>query len=133
MKRSTYVSLLVLGSVAALAYKNDKVDLQQQEYASREDCVKDWGDESQCSPTASSYSSGSGGGGGGGGGSYRGPRYYWDHDSGRPMVVSSDGGVSPANHSHIGAGGSHIGQSFHVGSISRGGFGGSFHGFSGGG
>lgn len=134
MKRSSYVPLLVLGTAAGLAGCSSSVDLKQQRYASREDCLRDWGDESSCPPEQRTYGSGSGGSSGGGGNSgpreeYHGPRYYWDRDSGRPMVVSADGRVSPAPHARISADGSRYGQTFHAGSISRGGFG-SFRGFS---
>lgn len=137
MKRSSYVPLLVLGTAAGMVGCSSSVDLKQQRYASREDCLRDWNDESSCQPDQRTGSGGSGGSGGGGGGGgnwggreeYRGPRYYWDHDTGRPMIVSADGTVSPAPHARIGADGSRYGQSFHAGSITRRGFG-SFRGFS---
>lgn len=129
MKRSSYVPLLLLGTAAGMVGCSSSVDLKQQRYASREDCLRDWNDEASCQPEQRTGGGGSGGGYWGGREEYRGPRYYWDRDAGRPMVVSADGTVSPAPNARIGADGSRYGQSFHAGSITRRGFG-SFRGFS---
>ncbi|HTY99202.1 MAG TPA: hypothetical protein VMB75_05175 [Rhodocyclaceae bacterium] len=121
MKRSSCVPLLVLGSMLPLGGCDSgaAMPLTQQRYLARDDCVRDWGDDSLCN------SNGAGGGSG-----YVGPRYYWDRDAGRPVVVSPDGKESVATRSRLGPSGSSIGESFHAGSISRGGFGSFARGFS---
>ena len=135
MKRSHQVALWMLGAglgVAMLSEEKTIEPLKQDSYASKEDCVRDWGSEESCKeePQGSGSHGGSGGGGGSGGAGngddrrYHGPRYYWDRSAGHPVVVTESGmhqamptahaGGSPASHS--------IGTT-HVGSVSRGGFG----------
>lgn len=118
MKRSKRVPLVVLGSLLSVAGCGDGQDLTQQRYYSKENCVKDWGEEQRC--TSSS-------------GGYYGPRYYWDRDLGRPMIVNGDGSVSAATNARIGSGGSSLGANLQAGKIARGGFGGFSRGFSAGG
>jgi hypothetical protein len=89
----------------------------------------DWGDAKNCSQ--SSY--GSSGGGYGGGGRYLGPRYYWDRDLGKPVEVLGDGNTRVLNNTRLTGPGSAMGETTHVGSYSRGGFGSFSHGFSAGG
>lgn len=154
MKRSSNVPLVVLGTLTALQgcdsgngelrnVPRNVTEIRQDFYASQEDCRRDWGnDTSACNSSGNSGSSGSGGGGSGSGSSgssaekdakggrkYAGPRYYWDREIGKPVALS------PSGETHIV--GSHssssLAQSTHVTSISRGGFGSFFHGFSGGG
>ncbi len=130
MKGSSYVPLLILGTVVAVnsfGHRDDQ-DVRQQQYASREDCEKDWGDPDKCSPNY-----GSSGGGYGGSGRYLGPRYYWDRDLGKPVEVLGDGNTRVLNNSRITGPGSAFGETTHVGSYSRGGFGSFGHGFSAGG
>ena len=111
------------------------IDLQQNRYLSREDCRHDWGDDENCpavlQPLAGS-GSGNGGSGGGGGGVYYyfGPRYYWDNERDRPVKIGADGEARLVEKAGIGRAGSGLGESLHVGSITRGGFGGFGHGFS---
>lgn len=114
------------------------VQVRQNNYASLDDCRKDWGRDGdrECRPRS--------------GGGYVGPRYIWNHNAGYPMAVNSDGSTRPLSNSYLsqsggrsaatsatvstvhtssfGGGGGHVGG----GSVSRGGFGGFAHGFSGG-
>jgi hypothetical protein len=143
MKRSRGVPLLMLGAATVLAGCDGASSLPEPEaqnyYETVEDCRSDWGDGDWCKkPPASGGSSSIGTGSSSG---VYGPRYYWDHSSGRPMVV--EGGVARAVRSGAASYGapSHArgvsalsvshGTSAH--SISRGGFGSTAHGFSGGG
>lgn len=136
MKRSKQVPLLVLGIITTVSgcVPTDAPSAveSQNYYATVEDCQKDWGEQDMCKPAPAGHSSGA---------AYLGPRYYWDHAAGRPMVVGSAGaravtsgaashgapahakGVATTTVSHAASG-----RSF-----SRGGFGSSVHGFSGGG
>jgi len=134
-RRSRSVSLLLLGTVAALqACSDEAIPLQRQRYASREDCDRDWNDPALCEPAPGSagIAGGTGGGGyGGGGAGWLGPRYYWDHRAGAPVVIDPDGHSRTAFSSRVGAAGSDVGVGMHAGSISRGGFGSIGHGFAG--
>jgi hypothetical protein len=111
------VSLVVLGNHGA------EFDVRQTMYASRENCVHDWGDEESCRPTAqptgSWYS-----------GTYVGPRYYWDPNRSRPVIVGSDGSERVATTAEVGPYGGSTGRTAIVGSFARGGFGGIGRGFS---
>lgn len=123
MKRSTYVRLILLGSALGL-YGCDEVreDLQQQRYASLDECRHDWGDPADCRQSPSMV---------GHGVYYFGPRYYWDPNLGRPMALNADGTARAINDAHITRTGSLTGITSRVGSVSRGGFGASAHGFGG--
>jgi uncharacterized protein YgiB involved in biofilm formation len=129
VKRSKAVPLFVLGSVAVLPGCNagHPVDLQQNRYQTLEDCEHDWGDPGQCSPAPGSGAAGGGSGGAIGGGgrgtAYIGPRYYWDPDTRRPVTIAPNGESRPAPNAHLAAGRSSLGETLHLGSISRGGFG----------
>src|SRR5512136_1025643 len=74
MKRSHEVMLWMLGAglgVAILSEDKTVEQLKQDRYASKEDCLKDWGGEESCKeewPQGGSHASGGSGGGGGGGG-----------------------------------------------------------------
>ncbi|MDD4929151.1 MAG: hypothetical protein PHP85_07740 [Gallionella sp.] len=125
MKRSHEVVLWMLGAglgISLLSETRTTEQLKQDKYASRTDCVKDWGAESQCEEDAPGSGGGSGGGGSGGGsgGGYHGPRYYWDRSAGQPVTVSDSGAhqLMPAAHP---GGLSHA--SVDAGTVSRGGFG----------
>jgi hypothetical protein len=108
------VGLVVLG------YRGQEFDLQQTAYASREDCLKDWGSEESC-PQISSPGSGQQ--------TYYGPRYYWDPGRGRPVIVRPDGSERVADGTRVGPSGSRTGSTRFAGSFARGGFGGVGRGF----
>lgn len=137
MKRSRNIGLLVLGTAALLAgcSGDGSNDIQQQSYASKADCERDWKDSKQpqqqqslCSPS-------------GHGSGYFGPRYFWNRSSGSPVAVLPDGSHrsmsdsafarSPAALAHMSSHSS--GSSHSVGSVSRGGFGSGGHAGSAGG
>jgi hypothetical protein len=63
---------------------------------------------------------------------YFGPRYYWDPDRGKAVVVERDGSERVSTETRVGPGGSPSGRTTIVGSFARGGFGGIGRGFSGG-
>jgi len=107
------VGLVMLGN------HGRQFDVQQTRYASREDCLADWGTEGSCAQSTGS----------GGSSTYFGPRYYWDPDRGRPVVVNSDGSERVATSTRVGPAGI-PGRTAIVGSFARGGFGGFGRGFS---
>lgn len=131
MKRSHEVLMWMLGlglGVAALSEEKSVEQLKQDSYASKEDCVRDWGgSEENCKEDTSSSSvhySGGSGGSGSGGSRYRGPRYYWDRSSGRPVMVTDSGVHTPMPSAHPGGSAmSHSIGSTPAGSVTRGGFG----------
>jgi hypothetical protein len=125
MKRSAYVRLVLLGSVAGLYGCDSPEALEQQRYASLDDCEKDWGDSTLCRhvPSSTSWNSGY----------YFGPRYYWDRAADRPMVVNGDGTVRVAHAAHIARSGSALGETHAAGNFARGGFGGIGRAFGAGG
>ncbi|MBS0393882.1 MAG: hypothetical protein JSR54_04605 [Proteobacteria bacterium] len=104
--------------LAVLGNHGPEYDVQQTMYASREDCLQDWGSEESCPPRGSSTTA------------YSGPRYYWDPERSRPVVLQADGSERPANAARIGPRGSAIGRTSVVGSFARGGFGHIGRGFS---
>jgi hypothetical protein len=109
------VGLVVLGT------HGREFDLQQATYASREDCLNDWGSEESCStPTAGNNQRPV----------YFGPRYYWDPDRGKPVVIAPDGSERVAVNARIGPSGSRFGATSFAGSFARGGFGGIGRGIS---
>ena len=144
MKRSRAVPLILLGTLSLLTAcgQGEKTELKQQNYASREDCLNDWGrDERDCRPARSGIG-------------YVGPRYFWHHGGGHPVAVDADGSTRPLPNSYLSrpgttsratgittttsrisgrytSGGARMGGG--GGTISRGGFGGTSRGFSGGG
>ncbi len=127
MKKSSQVPLLVIGTVSLLGgctpYDNTPVEVSQNTYASQEDCRKDWGnDDRDCQPSGS-----------GGGGSYVGPRYYWDHSTGRPYAIDPNGQTRALPNSYLNRATPTNATRITRTSVSRGGFGSSAHGFSGGG
>ena len=113
-RRSARITLVLLG-VAALAACND--DARQRDlYASKQDCVKDWGDETKCEVAPASST------GGRTGTHYWGPSY--SRGTYRASSGTSVGSVSaPRSGSHA------VGTS----SVSRGGFGSSASSHSSGG
>jgi hypothetical protein len=105
-------ALVVLGNHGA------QYDVRQTAYASREDCLKDWGTEASCPANRS------------GGSAFFGPRYYWDPKRSSPVVINPDGSEHVAYEARVGSSGSSTGRTSIVGNFSRGGFGGIGRGFS---
>ena len=99
--------------------------LKQDSYASKTDCVQDWGSEENCKEdSGSSLRINSGGGGGSSGGGYHGPRYYWDRSAGHPVIVTDSGKHQPMPSARpSGNALSHSVGSVNAGSVTRGGFG----------
>jgi uncharacterized protein YgiB involved in biofilm formation len=108
------VGLVVLGN------HGRQFDVQQTRYTSREDCLEDWGTEQSCQQTAASEGQTT---------TYVGPRYYWDPDRGKPVVIGTDGSEHVATSSRVRPSESISGRTSVVGTFSRGGFGGIGRGF----
>lgn len=105
-KRSSRITLVLMGAAALAACGQNG---QRDVYASKQDCVKDWGDETKCESAPASAGSGRTHSGGG---FFWGPMYAGSRwGSGGSSTSSS---LSPAR-----SGSRAIGSS----SISRGGFG----------
>lgn len=120
----TTTNLLGLAGIVGLVVLGNhgrQFDVLQSAYASRQDCLDDWGSEESCPAVPQS---------GSGHSWYFGPRYYWDPDRGKPVVVSADGSEHVATSARIGPGRSSAGRTSIVGSFARGGFGGIGRGFS---
>jgi hypothetical protein len=124
MKQSTSVGLILLGSAMGLYYYDGGAQkLQQQRYASLDQCVHDWGDPANCTHPSGTVAQP---------GYYYGPRYYWDSGSGRPIAVAADGSTRSIGNARITSAGSvEGGITSRAGSIARGGFGSSAHAFGG--
>jgi uncharacterized protein YgiB involved in biofilm formation len=105
-KRSAQITLVLLGA-AALSACDDQSE-RRDLYASKQDCVQDWGDDTKCEPAPASAATGHAHSGGG---FFWGPRY-----SSNSYRSSGTGSIatSPAR-----SGSRAIGSS----SVSRGGFG----------
>lgn len=122
-KKSSTINLLVIGTIAvtsltACDQEPDTQQVMQGEYKSREDCIRDWGnDASRCTPNSS-------------GGGYIGPRYFWDHASNTPMIYNSSGSAVPATNSFASRGVASSARAVSTASVSRGGFGATAHGIS---
>lgn len=128
MKRSRKITLTLIASISIAACGGDSEQATRREiYKSKEECLKDWGDDDNCEET---YSSGHR--------SYHGPHYFYS--SGSPYYFRR-GETSPTpvgshmNFSRVGEGASSSFSSGRVSSthISRGGFGGSSSSHSSGG
>jgi hypothetical protein len=115
-----FVGLAGVVGLALLGYHGREFDVQQTSYATREDCLDDWGTEDSCQPASTGSAQGH---------VYFGPRYYWDPGRGKPVVVGADGSERVATGARIGASGSHFGRTSFIGSFARGGFGGIGRGF----
>jgi len=114
-KRSAHITLVLLGA-AALVACDDQTE-RRDLYASKQDCVQDWGDVTKCEPAPASATAGRSGGPYYWGPGYSGSSYR--HTSG--TSVGTAGPVRSGSH----AIGSH--------SVSRGGFGSSASAHSSGG
>jgi uncharacterized protein YgiB involved in biofilm formation len=110
-KSSARVTLVLLGAAALASCSQDESTLQRDLYDTKEDCLKDWGDELKCAeqsspgPTGSSYR----------GGYWYGPMYR-PGQHGSSAIARSHGTVDSARPGSHSVGTAHI---------SRGGFGGS--------
>ncbi len=137
MKRSKQVPLLILGSLSLLTGCEEsginRERINQNSYATIDDCRKDWGQQENCEPVRHQ----------GGSGinplmmSYLGPRYHWDRSAQRPMVIDGDS-IRPARSGLASVGApatarSSTSQSVSIAPAPRGGFGSTARGFSGGG
>jgi hypothetical protein len=106
--------------LALLGYHGREFDVQQTAYASRQDCLDDWGTEQSCQPVSTGSAHGP---------VYFGPRYYWDPGRGRPVVIGADGSERVATAARVGPSGSRFGSTSFAGTFARGGFGGIGRGF----
>ena len=109
--------------LGALSNHGTEYDVRQTSYLSREDCLRDWGSEESCSAGPAPGSNGLNS-------TYVGPRYYWDPDRGRPVIIGRDGAEHVSTTARVGPTGSSVGRTALVGSFARGGFGGIGRGFS---
>ena len=125
-RRSARITLVLVGAAALAACNSSNGDDKRDLYASKQDCVRDWGDETKCelAPASAGASTGHSHTGGGyfwgplySGSSYR----YGSSRTGSSIGSSSIGGARTGSHS--------IGSS----SVSRGGFGSSASSHSSGG
>lgn len=118
-RRSTRITLVLLGTAAALSACGDSDDGSRRDlYASKRDCVQDWGDETKCGAAPAGTTSSRPHTGGG---------YFWG-----PTYTTS-GSRAGASSSSIGSTMARSGsRAIASSSFSRGGFGssGSSHGSS---
>ena len=110
-KSSARVTLALLGAAALASCGQDESALRRDLYSSKEDCVKDWGDELKCAPESTQGRTGSGYHGG----YWYGP-FYRSGEHGSSSIAKSHGTIDSARPGSHAVGTSHI---------SRGGFGGS--------
>lgn len=157
-KRSTCITLVLLGAAATLAGcgqsfdeedQQDTVEVKQDLYSSLQDCQADWGKNSEdCKPAAQSAAASSSStyaphGATGGGYHYLGPRYYWDRDNMVPRSYDNPQRAYPSSFAaahppeSVSTAGKAAGASSHsigrVSSIARGGFAVGAHGGTSGG
>jgi uncharacterized protein YgiB involved in biofilm formation len=117
-KSSRHVTLVLLSAASVVACDQYGESLRRDVYATKNDCVADWGDQTQCDEQpATQY------GGGAHGGYWYGPTY-------RSGQYGSSAGTAPAGTVDSARPGSHAVATSHV---SRGGFGasGAAHGSGG--
>lgn len=117
-KSSRQVTLVLLGAATLVACGEDDRMLRRDVYASKADCVADWGDEVKCEPSQSPVTS---------------PGFhglYWYGPAYRSGQFGSNPGNAPPGTVDAARPGSHAVFTSHV---SRGGFGatGAAHGFGG--
>lgn len=136
MKRSRKINLMVLGTAVLMtgcsgssssSTSSSDSEIQYKQYASQADCERDWGKATDNQQPCTR--SGSGG--------YWGPRYYWNHSTGRPVAIMSDGSHRPMSaealsRSSLANAHSSSSASSRSSGISRGGFGGFGRGSAGG-
>lgn len=119
---------MILGGLGVgVCTRSTDVDVHQQVYSSQEECERDWGDSKSCKQDSGSS------GAHGAGGRWYGPRYYWNRDLQKPVQLNADGSTRTIENSRITEESGHRANSMSVGRVSRGGFGSSAHGGSGGG
>lgn len=130
MKKSRTVPLILLGTLAlaACGQAEPQMNTRQNQYASADDCRKDWGADSRDCKQSSS------------GGGYVGPHYMWNHGAGHPVAIDPATGQQRAlTNSYLTRPGavstarSATTSSFSRAGASRGGFGSSGRSFSAGG
>jgi hypothetical protein len=125
MKHSKQVPLILLGAVTALSGCGQgngvPATASRASYSNAADCRKDWGDGDWCRQTPNGH----------GGIAYAGPRYYWDRNAGRPMVVE-DGVARAAAGGEASRGAPAHATSVESVAVARGGFGATAHGGGGG-
>jgi uncharacterized protein YgiB involved in biofilm formation len=126
-RRSSRITLVLIGT-AALVACSDSTPQHRDVYASKQDCVQDWGDENKCDAAPASAGTGTGR-------SHTGGGYFWgpiysglSHRNGTSAITSSSIGSGSGSRAS-GNGSRAIGSS----SISRGGFGSSASSHSSGG
>ena len=115
---SHHVTLVLLGAATLVACSQDERTLRRDAYATRDDCVADWGDEVKCEQSPAPATSPSG---------FHG---YWFG----PAYHSGQFGSSPTNAPPGSADGARPGShAVFTSHVSRGGFGatGAAHGFGG--
>src|ERR1700679_338431 len=97
-------------------YACDEVreDLQQQKYASLDECRHDWGDPADCRQSSAVV---------GQTGYYFGRRCYGDPSLARPIAVNTDGTTRVISDARITSAGCESGITSRVGTFARGGFG----------
>jgi homospermidine synthase len=120
MKKSKYVPLHILGTLTLLAAcdsGNNVRNVQQNTYANREDCSKDWGNPDQnCRPSGAT-------------GIYIGPRYIWNRGAGYPVAIDSNGQTRVLADAPLAHGAPSTAVRTVSMSVVRGGFGGTAEGF----
>ena len=105
-KSSSRITLVILGAAALTACGQNQDTLRRDVYASRDDCVKDWGDEQKCEEQAQARASS-----GSRGGFWYGPAYrsgqFGSAGVARPhgTVDSSRPGSRSVATSHVSRGG----------------------------
>ena len=116
-KSSSRITLVIVGAAAMTACGQNE-DLRRDVYASRDDCVKDWGDEQKCEEQAKAGTSSGGRGGFWYGPAYRSGQFGWvgvarphgSIDSARPGSRSvatshiSRGGFGASGAAHVSGG-----------------------------
>jgi hypothetical protein len=131
MKRSEVICLLLLGTglvgyeISERSDEKTTVKLKRDFYATKAECIQDWGTEESCTEDNEGESrSGSESGDNNQSRRYNGPRYYWDRGSGHPVILTDSGlhQAAPSAHPN-GVAFSHSLGVTDAGTVTRGGFG----------